>query len=188
MVHIHASEKIVDLRAESIDLAIRYGPAGAEPRDQVLFDDVYFAVAAKELCPADRPPRIDDFHNRALLAYKWKNQALEAPGWSAWLEGAGHERGRDFRISWFSEETLALHAAERGLGPLLCSNVLVEDELRTGRMRRIEGPQLAGFSYRLVEVAASGRRRSLSLFIDWLNTEARLFREAAVAPLPEPAG
>ncbi|MCY1270865.1 Glycine cleavage system transcriptional activator [compost metagenome] len=187
MVHIHASEKIVDLRAESIDLAIRYGPADADPRGEVLFDDVYLAVAAQSLCPAGRQPRIDDFHSRALLAYKWKNQALEAPDWSAWLERAGHERGRDFRISWFSEETLALHAAERGLGPLLCSNVLVDEALRSGHMRRIEGPQMAGFSYRLVEVAASSRRRSLALFIDWLSAEARQFREAAATLQAEPA-
>ncbi|WP_238545203.1 hypothetical protein [Pseudomonas corrugata] len=80
------------------------------------------------------------------------------------------------RISWYSEETLALHALERGLGPLLCSDVLIDDELRSGRIRRLEGPTLAGFTYHLIENSHGHPRRSLALFREWLLDEARSFR------------
>jgi LysR family glycine cleavage system transcriptional activator len=84
------------------------------------------------------------------------------------------------RISWYSEETLALHAVERGLGPLLCSNVLIDDELRSGRMRRVEGPTLPGFTYHLIERKHCAARRSLAVFRDWLLEEARAFRETSL--------
>jgi LysR family glycine cleavage system transcriptional activator len=180
VVSIHASEKVVDLRAENVDLAIRYGLIDVDVRGPVLFEDRYIAVADNSICPADRNATINDFHSRSLLAFKWKNQALEAPSWSVWLAQVEHDTSRDFRISWYSEETLALHAAERGLGPLLCSNVLIDDELRTGRMRQVEGPALPGFTYHLIEDTRSDPRRSLSLFRDWLMSEAKSFRENAL--------
>ncbi|MHC8401080.1 LysR family transcriptional regulator [Pseudomonas sp. MDT1-17] len=180
VVHIHASEKIVDLRSETVDLAIRYGPSEADRQGPVLFDDEYIAVADQSICPVDRHPTISDFYNRSLLAFKWKNQALQAPSWSAWLARVEHDTTRDLRISWYSEETLALHAVERGLGPLLCSNVLIDDELRSGRMRRVAGPTLPGFTYHLIEDTRTNPRRNLSLFRDWLLSEAKSFRETAL--------
>jgi len=177
VVSIHASEKLVDLRVETIDLAIRYGPVDADVRGPVLFEDRYIAVADKSICPADRNATIDDFQNRRLLAFKWKNQALEAPSWSAWLARVDHDASQDLRISWYSEETLALHGLERGLGPLLCSDILIGDELRSGRIRRVTGPTLAGFTYHLIEDSHRHPRRSLSLFREWLLGEAKSFRE-----------
>lgn len=179
-VHIHASEKVVDLRSETVDLAIRYGPTDAGRQGPVLFDDQYIAVADPSICPVDRAPTINDFHHRSLLAFKWKNQALQAPSWSAWLARVEHDTNRDFRISWYSEETLALHAVERGLGPLLCSTVLIDDELRSGRMRRVTGPALPGFTYHLIEDPRTDSRRSVSLFRDWLLSEAKAFRDSAL--------
>ncbi len=175
-VHIHGSEKAVDLRAEDIDLAIRYGAVEEDQRDSVILDDCYIAVANPGLCPEDRAPTIEDFHKRPLLAYKWENRALDAPSWSAWLALVAHDRTIDFRISWYSEEILALYAAECGLGPLICSNVLIDEQLRTGRLRRIEGPGLRGFSYRLVETSSSRPKKGLRVFKKWLREEADSFR------------
>ncbi|MHC8305935.1 LysR substrate-binding domain-containing protein [Pseudomonas sp. PB3P13] len=185
VVSIHASEKLVDLRAGKIDLAIRYGPFDADARGAVLFEDRYVAVADKSICPADRPATINDFHDRSLLAFKWKNQALDVPSWSTWLSRGGHDTSRDWRTSWYSEETLALHAVERGLGPLLCSNVLIGDGLRSGRMHRVEGPTLPGFTYYLIEDHQRAPRRSLSVFKDWLLSQASAFKENAATDLTQ---
>lgn len=185
VVSIHASEKVVDLRAEKVDLAIRYGPFDADVRGPVLFEDRYVAVADQSICPIDRPATINDFHDRPLLAFKWKNQALEVPSWSTWLSRVEHDPSRYLRTSWYSEETLALHAVERGLGPLLCSNVLIDDQLRSGRMHRVEGPTLPGFTYYLIEDHQRAPRRSLSVFRDWLLSEASSFTENALNDLTE---
>lgn len=200
-VHIHGSEKTVDLANEDIDLAIRYGPVRYGPvrdgpgrdgpgrdgpvdsdqREDVIVEDRYIAVADRSICPEGRVATIDDFRNRPLLAYRWENRALNAPDWSVWLAQVKHDRAIDFRISWYSEEMLALYAAECGLGPLMCSNVLIDEELRSGRLRRIEGPCLPGFAYRLVEKASPRRKESLRVFVSWLREEARAFHTTSNA-------
>jgi LysR family glycine cleavage system transcriptional activator len=93
-----------------------------------------------------------------------------------------HEADRDFKISWFSEETLAIHAAERGLGPLLTSNVLVDEKLRDGTLRRIEGPILPGYAYRLIEGPFFGKKKSAVRFADWLKEEAAAFTRGLPYP------
>lgn len=188
MVHIDASEEVMDLRAEGIDLAIRYGAVPADQRQNVLLEDSYIAVASSCLCPAGHSTGIADMLGRPLIGYRWKNRALEAPDWPAWLAQALPGTAPDFRQSWFSEETLALHAADRGLGPLLCSDTLVDDALRDGSLVRLDGGSLPGFAFRLVE-GATPRKRSTVLFRDWLRAEATAFRrrEAPVLTLPRAA-
>ncbi|TAM52237.1 MAG: LysR family transcriptional regulator [Paraburkholderia sp.] len=181
-VHIHGSENLVDLRAEEIDLAIRYGPVPTDLRESVILEDCYIAVAARDICPQDRKPAIEDFASRPLLAYKWGNRALNAPDWSTWLALVEHDRSIDFRLSWYSEEMLGLYAAECGLGPLMCSNVLIDEELRTGRLLKIEGPCLPGFAYRLVESPSTRPKKGLRLFTAWLREAARLFRDESFVP------
>ncbi|MDX3966602.1 MAG: LysR substrate-binding domain-containing protein [Bradyrhizobium sp.] len=177
IVHIDATEDIVTQGTRGVDLAIRYGRSdGAEPA-AVLFEDSYIAVAASGICPRNvASPRIDDLATRSLLAFRWKNPTLEFPAWSGWLAIAPRGRRANFAMSWFSEETLALHAAERGLGPLLCSDALVDDQLRQGTMRQIEGPVLPGFAFRLVEGPSVGRQKAVATFTDWLRAEAESFR------------
>ena len=65
-----------------------------------------------------------------------------------------------------------MQAVERGLGPLLCSSVLIDEALGDGRVQRLQGPALPGFAYRLVELQPTQARRSLHLFRNWLLDEA----------------
>ncbi|MGF6307993.1 LysR family glycine cleavage system transcriptional activator [Bradyrhizobium sp. i1.8.4] len=176
VVHIDATEEVRTPGADGVDLAIRYGRADRAGEKSVLFSDRYIAVAASAICPPGSRLTIDDVRSRSLLAFRWKNATLDSPAWSAWLAGADHDPGGDFRISWYSEEPLALHAAERGLGPLLCSDALVDEQLRQGTLRRLDGPALAGFAYRLVDGPSAARRKSATAFIDWLRGEAATFR------------
>jgi LysR family glycine cleavage system transcriptional activator len=178
-VHIHGSENLVDLRAEDIDLAIRYGPVEADQQESVILEDCYIAVADRSICPEGRSPTIEDFRQHPLLAYKWGNRALNAPDWSMWLAHTEHDQTVHFRLSWYSEEMLALYAAECGLGPLMCSNVLIEEALRSGRLRRIEGASLPGFAYRLVP-SSKRPKKGLRLFTAWLRDEAKAFRDTSV--------
>lgn len=178
VVHIDATEEVRTPGTDGVDLAIRYGRVDRAGETSVLFSDRYIAVAASAICPPGARLAIDDVRSRSLLAFRWKNAALDSPAWSAWLAAADHDPDRDFRISWYSEEPLALHAAERGLGPLLCSDALVDEQLRQGTLRRLDGPALLGFAYRLVDTPNAARRKSVSAFIDWLRAEAATFRAA----------
>ena len=55
------------------------------------------------------------------------------------------------------------------------------EELRTGRLRRIEGPCLPGFAYRLVVPSSTRPKKGLRLFTAWLREEARVFRDRSIA-------
>ncbi|MBR0895937.1 LysR family transcriptional regulator [Bradyrhizobium tropiciagri] len=178
VVHIDATEEIRTPGSDGVDLAIRYGRVDRAGEKSVLFNDRYIAVAASAICPPNGRLSIDDLRTRSLLAFRWKNAALDSPAWSSWLAGSDHDLGREFRISWYSEEPLALYAAERGLGPLLCSDALVDEQLREGTLRRLDGPALPGFAYRLVDAPGTARRKSVTAFVDWLRGEATAFRTA----------
>ncbi len=173
VVNIDASENVADLKSEGIDLAIRYGLVDVGMgRDDILLEDSYVAVAEPSLCRQGSDPSIKDFAGRPLLGYRWKNTALDGPTWQTWLSAYGHGRASDFRISWFSEEHLAISAGERGFGPMLCSGVVVADELRAGALRRLDGPTLGGFAFRLLHAPGSTRKRSVKLFSEWVRNEA----------------
>lgn len=172
VVNVDASETIADLRSEGIDVAIRYGPGHASEPGDILLEDEYIPVAVASLCPDGREASIDDFSGRPLLGYHWKNAAFDGPTWSKWLSADGRKPSGDFRVSWFSEEHLAINAAERGFGPVLCSNVLVADQLKDRTLQRLDGPALDGFKYRLLFATASTRKQSARLFAEWLRSEA----------------
>lgn len=179
-VNIHASEDVIDLRAEGIDLAVRYGPPHGGIGQTVLLEDHYIAVAASAICGSGAV-QIDQFRNKPLLAYKWKNPAFSCPTWTSWIVEAPYSHDGDYKISWFSEETLAMHAAERGLGPLLSSNVLIDEGIKSGTMRRIEGPTMPGYAYRIVELATTARKKSVRQFVEWLRQEASDFASEATS-------
>lgn len=169
VVSIDASEDLADLSADGIDLAVRYGLQRQDGTE--LLPDGYCAVAAAAICPGDEPD-IEDFAGRPLLAYRWKNTALNGPSWDRWFAAQGRPTPEGTRISWYSEETLALQAAERGFGPLLCSHALVADQIAAGSLRRLKGPLLGGFSFRLLLGPAGLRKKAVTAFADWLRAEA----------------
>ena len=170
VVHIEAFEDGVELGASDIDLAIRYGPAN--DADTTLFADRYIAVAKTVSETSGPAPTLEALTGRPLLAFKWKNAALDAPTWHRWLRAADYPTDFDFQVAWYSEETLAFHAAEQGLGALLCGDILTADAIEAGRMQRIDGPALPGFAYRLIQPPETERTRAARRFTAWLRDEA----------------
>lgn len=172
-INIDASEETPDLRTAAVDLAIRYGRDGSDDLDsQVLMHDHYIAVCHASLCPDDPTPTLNTVGSRPLIGYRWKNPTLGGPDWAAWFQAAGIAAAETFRISWYSEETLAIQAMEHGYGAVLCSDVLVADGLRRGDYRRIQGPALPGLAFRLLHAPGAGRRPVVRRFARWLAAQA----------------
>jgi LysR family glycine cleavage system transcriptional activator len=173
VVNIDASENVVDLTSEGIDLAIRYRRVDVGMgRDDILLEDSHVAVAGPSLCRQGGAPSIEDFAGRPLLGYRWKNAALDGPTWQTWLRAYGHRHERKYRVSWFSEEHLAISAGARGFGPILCGSVVAADQLRAGALRRLDGPALGGFGFSLLLAPGSARKRNVRLFSEWVRNEA----------------
>ncbi|QOF75685.1 LysR family transcriptional regulator (plasmid) [Aminobacter sp. SR38] len=174
-VNVEGSEDIVDLRDTGTDIAIRYGrTADVSLATMPLLQDSYHAVtSANDGLPADAD--ISAYRRRNLLAYRWHLHTDEIPNWSRWLRDADYRTPGDFRISWFNDESLAMHAMERGMGPLLCCNVLAADGIAAGNLRAIDGPAIDGFGFKLAHVPTRQRKRSITLFVDWIVAETEQF-------------
>ena len=188
-VDVDASEDILDLRSEGVDLAIRYGsaPVGGDGAE-TLIEDHYGVVVSSRAWSEERDPTAQDLRRFRLLGYRWRNQALGGPDWPAWLRLSGLNDQSGHRINWFSEETLAIQAMEHGHGMLLCSMVLVADKLRAGEVRRIAEPTLPGFAFRLVPGPFAGRKKAVQAFTAWLRTEAAAERAGLAEPAAPPGG
>ncbi len=132
-VEVETDDTVLDLRADRLDLAIRYGPQdSANEETEVLFCDRYIPVNLAE-CPDTR------LQDSRLLGFRWRNPEMGGPTWEEWFKQAGEPFPSD-RITRFSDESAAFNALDQGLGLLLSSSVLVEAGLQSGRYRQIPGP------------------------------------------------
>ena len=89
VVHVDGTEDVVAPGAHGIDLAVRYGKADDTQQSSVLFADRYIAVAADSAGSNSSRLAIDDFRARPLLAYRWKNAALELADMVLLARGGG---------------------------------------------------------------------------------------------------
>jgi LysR family glycine cleavage system transcriptional activator len=89
-----------------------------------------------------------------------------------WLRAAGID-GVDWRKGpHFDQSALAIEAAASGLGVALAPAVLVEHDIATGRLVRLDGAEMSEtFSYYLVYPADRGGNASVQAFRNWLFSE-----------------
>jgi LysR family glycine cleavage system transcriptional activator len=175
VVNVDATDMVLDMRAGDADLAIRYGRAGPDsPQSVGMFEDQYLAVCHHSIWPYGGAPQLPELRRYPLLGYRWINQSLKGPSWANWLDLAGLCKS-DFRVGWLSEEGLAIQAMTHGHGPLLCSDVLLQDRLQDGTCLQIAGPRLPGLSYRLLIAPSAARKKAVQQFRDWLQGEIAEF-------------
>lgn len=184
-LHIEASDDVLDQRVANVDLSIRYGnPPDCLSNRSVLLKDRYIALASAKIAD-NSGVALHALRDRPLLSYKWKNPALGGPSWHDWLDTAGERHGEPYHFFQFNDETLALHAAEFGVGPVLCSDVIMANQVAADEFRPIDGNALRGLSYYLVERPVTRRRKCIAGCIEWLQDEAASFaRQLASISLP----
>jgi LysR family glycine cleavage system transcriptional activator len=152
---LHATQDLVDLDADDVDFAIRYGD-GSWPglHAEKLFEEEVFPVAAPTYA-ADLAKAVllrDDFFSWE----DWFNQTNTLPSTKA----AGPIYG---------DSSLLLQAAESGQGMALGRSILVKDALAAGALRRIGSSALkASGSYYLVASKAAQSTPAIEAFRAWL--------------------
>jgi LysR family transcriptional regulator, glycine cleavage system transcriptional activator len=170
-VRISATERVVDLTAEPIDIGIRYG-SGRYPGlvASKLTDDAHIVVAAPALAGQHDNWRLTDLSRETLLADDHPD------AWRKWFRARARELPADVRQSEFSDSSMLVEAAVRGQGVGLARWSLALDELALGRLVLLF-PKLAalptGLAYYVVSSRASLRREPVSAFRDWVLAEAR---------------
>jgi LysR family glycine cleavage system transcriptional activator len=169
-LHLHASDLVVDLNANPVDLAIRYGTGPypgliAEPLLADRFAPVANPVLGIRTC--------EDLQQATLIHFDWKRADNANPTWPGWFRAAGMDAPESVSRLTFSDESHAIQAAVAGQGAALLSLVLVADELAAGHLVQPFGPTIEGMTYHLVEPSDRPRSAQVTAARHWLLSELR---------------
>lgn len=175
-VRIDATNRVVDLTHDSVDVALRYG-TGDYPGMQVdsLLSEEVFPVCSPRLLDGEHPLRSPhDLRWHALLHV---DDALDTsdywPNWAMWLHCAGVDSVDARKGLQFSNTGMAMQMACDGKGVALGSRVLAHAELRSGRLVRPFALSLpVAFSYYVVSPMAIADAPRVAAFREWILAEA----------------
>jgi DNA-binding transcriptional LysR family regulator len=177
-----ASNHMVDLEREHIDIAIRYVPAGQPARSQDrLFEYRQFPVCAPKLA-RERPLRTaGDLAQHVLLDFETVLYGRPWYDWAQWfaamklrnIQGAGWLR--------FSHYDQVIEAAVKGSGVAIGKLPHLRQHLHDGALVAPLGEQgVATLGAFYVEIARSAQQQVAATFVDWLHAEAK--RDASESP------
>lgn len=171
-IRIAANNRILDLNADGIDLAIRYCSRTVAPEGAAwLFGETIAPVAHPMLGKKA-------LHSPADLAgeYLLDIEDRRRPGlqWSEWLQAMGWENVKPRGIQRFNQYDQLIHAAASGQGIAIGRLELIQPLLADGRLRVLSTPRGESdteFAYWLIqaEVEPSDQVRKVS---DWILHEA----------------
>jgi LysR family transcriptional regulator, glycine cleavage system transcriptional activator len=169
-VQVIADSRPLDLRAEGIDLAIRFGrtPQPGYAGTQ-LMGDCFFPVCAPELLEQYGPVESID----SLVALPLLHDSTTVSDWRAWLNHFGRPDIACHAGQRFSEAGMMIGAAELGLGVALARASLVADQMASGDLvcpLRLAAP--TAFSYYLLGLPEAVDRPKIASFRELLIMEA----------------
>lgn len=173
-VRISATERLVDLGSELVDIGIRYG-LGSYPGvvSTKLADDALIVVAAPSVARQHTAWRIQHLSRQTLL----HDDFPEA--WAQWFRARSLSLPTRLRHSQLTDSAMLVEAAVRGQGVALARWSLAVDELELGRLVRLfpAFPALpTGLAYYMVSPREKLRQTAVSAFRTWLQAEASVLQ------------
>ncbi len=171
-LRISSNNRIVDLRSEGIDLAVRYGPQRYVPEGAIhLFNETIAPVASADMFPA--PLTIpDQISGQFLLEFDGATRRSHL-SWPTWLRQRGWEDARPKGIQRFNQYEQVIQAALAGQGIALGRIELIDQLLADEALVLLEDPSPAyetGSSHWLLCADAKPRPDVLDVTA-WIHTE-----------------
>jgi DNA-binding transcriptional LysR family regulator len=184
-LRISANARLVDLRNEGIDLAIRYCLPSAAPHGALrLFGETLAPVAHPSLClqPLERPEQISEYF---LLEFDdLRRYHLQ---WADWLSAMGWASAKPKGVLRFNQYDQVIQAAVAGQGIALGRLELLGTMLAERRLVALSRPRVAEHEYAhwLIQGDAEPRDDVLDV-ITWVRSQAAEMElgESTSAPLP----
>ncbi len=180
-VRLDATQRVVDLRREEVDIGIRFGTGDWDGLEaDYLIEEEMIPVGSPDLLALKPVARPADLAGHTLLHID------DGPGpapvdWARWLAAAGVDGIDASRGPSFSMESMAIQAAIDGQGIALVSDVLAADEIAAGRLLRLFDLGLKsgiGLAYYLVYPSSRARSPRVAAFRQWLIAEIESLRQA----------
>lgn len=173
-VRVSANNRVLNLKQENIDIAIRYARASDVPSDAVrLFDEKVLPVASKQVAARA-------FHHPTALLHEvlleLDERALPWLRWSDWLSATGMAEAKPKAYLHINQYDQLIQAAIEGHGVALGRLALVLPMLKDGRLVAMSDNGLGNsdYAYWLLGVSNSPREE-VQVFRNWLIEEVRLW-------------
>lgn len=187
-VQVIADARVLDLRAERIDLAIRFGHGRYRGHVATLLmcDRVLPVCAPHLLAGRAAITTIEALLELPLLHDSGAEGDGSLSDWHSWLDQLGcsdlsHRAGQRF-----SHAGLAIEAAVLGVGVALARLSLVTDHLASGALLcPLALSTATAFAYHLVALPQVAALPEVLLFSDWLRTEATQTAGVVASLAPE---
>lgn len=161
---LHPDARVVDLRRERMDLAIRYGNGDWPGVEAAWLAPARLVIAGAPALTGDRALTVGDMRGMDwVLSPNWPEQ-------DSYLRSLGLDPASLSRTDIGSEE-LALAAARQGLGLVVESFALVESDVAQGRLRLVHESRESLPSYFVVTLPGP-RRAAARAFLKWLKSQA----------------
>lgn len=176
-VRLDGTNEPTDFNQELVDIELRHGNG----RWPGLFVE---GIAEEQFIPVCAPDyaapgslRVDELPNHRLI-HSVKSQAQ----WAAWFQLAEVAPGERWRRVLFDRSHMAIDAAARGMGIALESTLMMDDELKSGRLvcPVAAVPELRIVTQWIVCPRDHLRQKKVRLFLDWLRSERDVWQAAQV--------
>jgi LysR family glycine cleavage system transcriptional activator len=180
-IALDSSDRLVDLRREDVDLAIRYGK-GSWPglRAERLIREWIMPVCAPAYLERAALRTPEEARSAQLIHDRTMLSADPAfPTWDSWFAAMGVAGSGGEGALHFSSSLAAIQAAIDGHGLILGRSAVIDDELRAGRLVcPFAGTISSGNAYYLVQPEGAVMTAGMRAFADWLTAEAASFERA----------
>ncbi|MFZ6682235.1 LysR substrate-binding domain-containing protein [Undibacterium sp. Tian12W] len=175
-VRVSADNRMLDLKKEGLDLAIRYARAADVPAQAIrLFGEKIMPVA----CPAIAARAFGEPEGllREVLL-ELDERALPWLRWSDWLSATGllsiKPDAKPKAYLHLNQYDQVIHAALEGHGIALGRAALLQPMLKDGRLVALEDPRLGNsdYAYWLI-VESTAPRAEVQVFREWIIAAAK---------------
>lgn len=172
-IELFATRRLVDFSMEDVDLAIRFG-SFAQPglTVETLMPEAVVPVATPVIAATIKEPT--DFARADLIGDDWHTMRNTIPEWKDWLASMG-VRDTALRVRRFGDAELTIQAAIKGLGVTLIWHSLVINDLKSGRLARVQDYIISSdFSFQLVMPKNKTMLSKVVAFRAWLFEQVAL--------------
>ncbi len=162
---LHPDARVLDLRRDGMDIGLRYGNGDWPGVEARFLAPARMAVAcAPDLLSGRKTLTVDEMQRMDwLLTQDWPEQ-------ENYLKSLGLDPSRLNRTEFPGEE-LSLAAARQGLGPIVESLALMEEDISTGRLVLLHDSRTQLPAY-FVVTPPGPQRSAARAFLKWLFAAA----------------